>query len=256
MEPLLFSFVLVLSRVGAFVSVLPVLGGPTTPRTVKTGLAVALAAFHISTALEAGRLPAGPLVTAARLSWLACGLLVGREAVLGALLGYALGLVLLPVQVAGDYLAQEMGLSLGRLSDPGAGVSSTVLTQLLEALTVLLLLGMNVHHVFLACLYGSFVHHPVGGAFVAPGAAALTDGLARSQEWGLLLAAPLGAVLFLTTTSLALMIRAAPHMNLFSIGFSVRVSVGLGGAFLLLPGFVRAAMAVLGCFNGLLRGLV
>ena len=88
----------VLARVGAFVAVLPILDGAKAPRSVKTGLVLALTSFLI---LQVGVASPALLARAASLSWLECVLILAREAILGAFLGYALGLVLLPVKIAG-----------------------------------------------------------------------------------------------------------------------------------------------------------
>ena len=98
--------------------------------------------------------------------------------------------------------------------------------------------------------------YPIGAAFAPPPVDDLVTSLARSHEWGLSLAAPLGGALFITSIVLALMSRAVPQMNLFSVGFSLRVAVGLGGMYLLLPDFVRGIVHVFGQYAGLLRGLV
>ena len=42
----------------------------------------------------------------------------GRALMIGGLLGLAFGIFIYPLQIAGSYLAQEMGLSIASLSDP------------------------------------------------------------------------------------------------------------------------------------------
>ena len=49
-----------------------------------------------------------------------------------------------------------------------------------------------------------------------------------AEEGGLLLAAPVALCLSLTTVVLVLMTRAAPQLNLYSVGFPLRVLVCLG----------------------------
>lgn len=252
-DALALTFGFVLARVGAFVAVLPILDGAKAPRSVKTGLVLALTLFHI---LHEG--VAGPelLVRASQLSWLGCGLILVREAILGAFLGYALGLVLLPVQVAGHYLGQEMGLAMGQLLGPMSPNPSTAISTFLELLATMLLLGLDGHHLFLSTFHETYARFPIGAAFVTPPVDDLVTGLSRSQEWGLSLAAPLAGALFITSIVLAVMSRAVPQLSLFSVGFSLRVAVGLGGAYLLLPDFVRGVVQMFGRSSGLLRGLV
>ena len=57
----------------------------------------------------------------------------------------------------------------------------------------------------------------------------------RSGLIELMLAAPLALTLFLLTVGLALLTRAAPQLNLYSVGLPVQVLAGLGGLLLLAP---------------------
>jgi flagellar biosynthetic protein FliR len=237
------SFVLILTRVGAFVALLPQFGGVRVPRMVKVGLAVALAVLWFGSfgpPLEALQ-DEGPGP-----SWPALILAVGREMVLGGVLGYACGLLLVPARVAGEFVAQEMGLTLGAIADPTSGASGAVLTQLFEAAAVALFFTLDIHHVFLAALHATFERWPVGGGLGALPVGRLVDGAAAAQEWGVLLAMPLLACLLLTTVVLGLLTRAAPQMNLFSVGFALRVGVGLCAAYLLLPELGAALVGILG----------
>ena len=63
----------------------------------------------------------------------------------------------------------------------------------------------------------------------------IVEGTATAHEWGLVLAAPVAICLFLTTIVLALLAKTSPQMNLFSIGFALRLGVGLVAAFLFFP---------------------
>jgi flagellar biosynthetic protein FliR len=253
-ETMVLSFSLILARVGAFVSVLPLLGAGGTPRTVKAGLSAALAVMYF---LILGR-SAVPesLAGAGTVSWLAFAVVLLKEALLGAFLGYAMGLVLLPVQIAGDYLGQEMGLALAAQADPTATNPSLVISQVFQMLAGVLFLGLDGHHLFFAALHGTFLRIPVGGWSGLSAAGPMVTGLASAQEWGLMLAAPVGAILFLTSVVLALLTRVAPQMNLFSIGFGLRVGIGLAATFLLLPNFVSALVRTIAHVSALLERLV
>jgi flagellar biosynthetic protein FliR len=260
MESLILSFTLILARTGTFVAVLPLLGGNATPRTIKIGLAAGLAVMYFLF-LSGSATP--PVFAEMRpVSWLFFGVAVGKESLIGALLGYLMGLVLLPVRIAGDYLGQEMGLALAAQADPSATNPSLVVSQLFQMLAALLFFGLNGHHLFLAALHGTFLYSPVGGPGLAAtlrmgtSAAQLTAGLSSAQEWGILLAAPVGALLLLSSIVLALITRAAPQMNLFSIGFGLRIVIGLAGLLVLMPEFLKALVRCLAHMSSLLERLV
>lgn len=227
------AFTLILVRVSTFVAVMPLFGGRNLPRMVKIGLSVALTVMWFG---AFAAYPTDPmLVMATDIHWLAFGVAIGREVIFGALLGYALGLLLLPARIAGSYIAQEMGLTLASLSDPTTQEQVTVLGQLFESLGILLFFSLNIHHVILGALHLTFERMPIGGPLVNLPLAALPDTVGQVHEWGLLIAAPVGICLFLTVIVLALMMRTAPQLNLFAIGLPLRLVVGFGAALFFLP---------------------
>jgi flagellar biosynthetic protein FliR len=211
---------------------------------VKAGWALILTIFWCGSwdALLSNSLLAQPMPVV----WVTYALALGREAILGAVLGYALGLLLVPARIAGEYLGQEMGLTLGSLSDPGADHSATVMGQIFEMFGTLIFLGLDGHHVFLMALRGTFAHWPIGGALAGLPVNDLVSGAAAAQEWGLVLAAPLAVCLFLTAVVLSLMARAVPQLNILTIGFPLRIGVGLVAAILLLPNLGAALVSIFG----------
>jgi flagellar biosynthetic protein FliR len=247
-------FSLILTRVGAFVGVLPLFGGVNVPRLVKAGLAFALATVWF------GNVCAGPpaqlLALPLETSWFGYGVAVGREAVLGALLGYAFGLFQVPARVCGEFLTEELGLSFGAFINPTGTGTESALTQILDALGVLLFLGLDGHHLFLSALDATFARYPVGAGLPNVPVQHLVAGAALTIEWGLALAMPVAVSLFVVTFMLALMARAAPQINLFTVGFPLRLASGLILVFLFLPNLLHSLVNALGRFGELLTRLV
>lgn len=243
---------LVLVRIGAFVTFLPLFGGQAVPRLVKIGMVLSLSVFWVPEVAAQGLqrwmfAPPG---------WAIFVLIVGKEALLGAVLGYAFGLFLLPARIAGEYLTQELGLSFGNLVDPGSGVSGGAITLFLDMTSALLFLVLDIHHVLLAVFHATFTLYPLGGPAVqlSPENAVVAAQLV--QHWGLSLIAPVGLTLFLTTIILALMARSSPQMNMFAVGFPLRILVGLLALLLLLPGIIAAMTAAFDQTEAMLRHLV
>lgn len=253
-ETTVLAFSLILARTAAFVGVLPMFGTISTPRTVKIGLSAALAVMYLL--LLGGSAVPESLAQEGAVSWLSYGLVLLKETLLGAFLGYAMSLVLLPVQIAGEYLGQEMGLAMAAQADPMAGNPSIVVTQLFQMLAGVLFLTLDGHHLFLAALHSTFLRIPLGGWTGLSAVGPMTTGLAAAQEYGLMLAAPIGAMLFLTSVVLAFMTRTSPQMNVFSLGFALRIGLGLGGMLLLMPDFVNAVVRTVARMSEILERLV
>lgn len=245
------TMALILARVSAFLTLAPVLGGRAVPKLVKMSLALALSSFWFT---SSGAAQAQAIITLNQSPWLGLVLAVAREAVVGAVLGYVFGLFLTPFRIAGEYIAQEMGLTLGSINDPTRSQPSTVLGQFFEMMGILLLLSQNVHHLFLGMLHRTFATQPLGGSFLPVPVGAQLQALSSATEWGLLLAAPVGCCLFLTSLLLALLTRAAPQLNLMAAGFALRVLAGIVALLMLWPDLVPWMLSVLHRSTSLLTG--
>lgn len=230
------AFTLILIRVATFVAVLPLLGRRHVPAMVKIGLALSLSMMWFGRfGMAATTLPSTdmPLVGYA--------LAIGREFLFGAGLGFAFGLFLVPVQIAGSYIAQEMGLTLATMTDPNTGATSSVTSQLFEALGIMMFFALDIHHVLFSALHASFLRFPIGTADVTHLASVMPAAVADASQWGLLIAAPMGICLFVTSIGMALMMRAAPQFNLFSVGLSLRLSVAIVASVIFLPEMLSVA---------------
>lgn len=175
---------------------------------------------------------------------------------LGALLGYAFGLFQVPARVCGEFLTEELGLSFGAFLDPTGTGNVSALTQILDALGILLFLGLDGHHLFLAALDMTFTRYPVGGPLPDVPVQNLVAGASLTIRWGLVLAMPVAIALFVVTFVLAVMTRAAPQINLFTVGFPLRLGAGLVLLFLLLPNLLHSLVNALERFGELLARLV
>jgi flagellar biosynthetic protein FliR len=253
-ESLVTTFVLVLARVGTFVAIMPFFGGAGLPRSVKAGLTMALTLFWYG---SLDKVPAVDLTNkTVAAQWVVFLIVVGREALLGASLAFALGLFLAPIRVAGEYLGEEMGLIVSPFIDPASPNVAGAVTQMFEAIGVLVFLGIDGHHLFFAILNSTFHHLPVGQPIHLPSVGLVVDSVASVQELGLLLIAPVGMCLFLTSIVLALMAKVAPQLNIFSVGFALRALVGLATLWLFAPNLIAGMIAIFGRISELLGRLV
>jgi flagellar biosynthetic protein FliR len=231
---------LLLARLGAFVGVMPLFGA-RTPRTVRVGFVMALAGFYLSTVPP--KMSAEAAGAAAEIESVRYALALVREGLIGAAMGFAFGLFLIPARVAGEFVTTQVGLNVAQQQGPTGNDAAGALTTIFETTAALVFLVADGHHVVLAALHGSFATFPLGGTNVPEAGPAIT-GLAAAYEMGLSLAAPLGACLFLLAVTLAITARAAPQLNIYSVGFSLQVLVVLFGGLFLLPEMVLTMGAI------------
>ncbi|MEQ9408613.1 MAG: flagellar biosynthetic protein FliR [Fuerstiella sp.] len=239
LEALIIACGLVLMRCAAFVAFLPPVAGRTIPATVKIGLAVALTIvlaprFAGATALELMVSISGPN------SWLKLVWLAGRESMLGAALAWLFGLCLVPVRIAGAWIAQEMGLTMAQLTSATDDQQSNVVSQAFEALGVLLFFGMNLHHTMFLTLGSSLATRPVAAAWSMPTWDQVMYAVTRVEHQGFLIIAPIGILMFCVTVTLLVTMRTAPQFNFMTYGMTLRLVVGMGGLLLFFPDFCMA----------------
>ena len=72
----------------------------------------------------------------------------------------------------------------------------------------------------------------------------------------MLLAAPIAGCLFLLAITLAVMARAAPQLNIYSVGFTLQVLVVLFGGLFLLPEFVLTLNVIIAKLGAMLPSVV
>ena len=124
------SFMLVLSRVSAFIGFFPLFGQHQIPVMVKAGLATALTVFWY------GTIPVSPYL-GQEISTLLAVLLIAQEVGIGLLLAMMLGFLLLPARIAGSYIGQEIGISMEPVTNSGSE-QSTMMASIFESLAILL----------------------------------------------------------------------------------------------------------------------
>lgn len=144
-----------------------------------------------------------------------------NQILIGVLMGFILQVVTAAVVVAGQAVANAMGLSMATMVDPGLG-NVPLVSQFLLIIATLIFLGVGGHMLIIGIVLRSFETFPVGVAFVTG------DNLAAVIEWsamiflgGVLLALPVMVALLLVNTGVGVITRAAPSLNIFAVGFPV-----------------------------------
>jgi flagellar biosynthetic protein FliR len=226
-------FMYPLARILAVVATAPVFNnaGLSPQLRLVAGLAISLAI--------APALPAMPLVPPG--SWQGIAVL-GQQILIGSLIGFTLNIVFTMVDIAGELIGLQMGLSFASFYDPQSGSQSPVISNFLGILTTLLFLAMNGHLLTLSVLAESFTLLPVSATpFAAKGLGVLLAWSSSIFSAGLMLALPLIAALLIANISLGVLGRIAPQLNIFAVGFPVTMISGFSVLMLSLP-YMGAAL--------------
>lgn len=233
LEQQVYTFVLILARVSAFIGFLPLFGQRQLPRLVKAGMSTALTLFWFAS------LPAEHFVTS-DISTLTAVLLVAKEIGIGFVLAGLIGAMFVPAKIAGAYIGQEIGLSLASVTSPGTSDSSTLVTTVFETLAILLFFGLNLHHFIIVFLHVSLVQLAGKINLTDLPTELLVQSTSGLSKYGLLIIGPVGICMFVLVTGLALLNKAAPSLNLFSVGMSVRSGMGIVCMVIFMPVILKA----------------
>ncbi|WLG97309.1 flagellar type III secretion system protein FliR [Pseudomonas sp. Z1-14] len=212
------SFILPLFRVTAVLMSMPVFGTTLVPGRVRLYLAVAI------TVVIAPGLPPMPPVNALDLSAL---MLVAEQILIGVLLGFSLQLFFQAFVVAGQIISIQMGMAFASMIDPTNGVNTAVIGQFLTMLVTLLFLAMNGHLVVFEVLTESFTTMPVGSAMLVNHFWDIAGKLGWVLGAAMLLVLPAITALLVVNIAFGVMTRAAPQLNIFSIGFPLTLVLGM-----------------------------
>ncbi len=213
---LIVAFSLVLTRMAAFVAVSP-FPGPWVPARVRIALALFLA-LVVAPHVGPSRIEPGPALV----------LPLFGEVLVGVVIGFVLRLALVAADMLGSALAQALSLTFAASYDPQSASQTDPLSHLVTMMASLVAIGTGAHRVVLGALLASVEalppgHVPPAGVFLLP----LVDWLARSVEHGFALAVPVVAVCLVVQLAVALVSRAAPQLQIFSVGITITIASGV-----------------------------
>jgi flagellar biosynthesis protein FliR len=176
-------------------------------------------------------------------------LAVLREVLVGLSIGFAIRLLFMAVQAAGEIISFQTGFAFARVVDPFSSGQSAVLEQFQYMLGIMIFFSVDAHHIVVRGLYASFKELPLGAATFGGGLFNyFIVATGRIFSLGLKFGAPLVVALFLIELALGLLSRMIPTMNIFVEGLPVKVFVSLSVLSLAL-GFMAPALTSL--FRGL-----
>ncbi|MBL6987861.1 MAG: flagellar biosynthetic protein FliR [Methylobacter sp.] len=168
------------------------------------------------------------------------------QTMIGLVSGFIVQLVFAAVIFAGQAIALSMGLGFSTMVDPQSGQQVPVISQIYTIITTLVFISLNGHLLLIQMLLDSFKTLPIG-----------IDGIDKAGIWsiivwsgrlfagGLLLAMPVMASLLLVNVIFGVAARAAPQLQVFSVGFPVTLMLGMLLVWKTLPDVVEQFSGIL-----------
>jgi flagellar biosynthetic protein FliR len=207
-------------RIAAMLMVMVVVGSRTTPTRIRLFYALTIT-FAV--------LPVIPAATAdIELFSFASAVVILQQILIGIAIGTVSIFVIQTFVVAGQVIAMQTSLGFASMADPANGQSSPVVGQFYVLLVTLLFLTLDGHLLMIEMIVKSFDTLPVS-----------MDGLLAADYrkvagwFSLMFRAALAfsiasmVAMLLVNLSFGIMTKAAPQLNIFSLGFSVSMVFGL-----------------------------
>ncbi len=243
------GIVLAFFRIGSALFLMPVFGYLGVPTHVKIGTAFIFAV--VLGPYASSQLASAPTGIAAIAS-IAIG-----EIMVGIVFGSVTMLVLIGAEFAGSIIGLQMGFGIVNVIDPQSGEQISIIGRLEYLVALMIFISLDLHQNMLVILRGTFDLIPLGGVL-------FTDAIAVNygQLTGLVfvaavkLAAPITAILLLSEMSLGFIARTMPQMNVFIVGFPLKIGLGLFGLAVSWPLFVYVISKVFQMFEGELQTII
>jgi flagellar biosynthetic protein FliR len=173
-------------------------------------------------------------------SWVGLSILA-RQVLIGVLLGFSLRIAFSAVDMAGQLIGLQMGLSFAIFYDPLNASQTPVVAEFFGLMALLIFLALDGHLLSLSLLARSFTLLPVSANPLGPNAySAFLAWGATIFSAGLLLSLPLIAALLIANIAMGVLSRVAPQLNLFAVGFPVTIVSGFLVTVIALPYFAAA----------------
>jgi flagellar biosynthetic protein FliR len=236
------AFILIFARIGTMVMLLPAIGESSVPARMRLTLALVLTAIllPLHRADYAVDLSAwGPLLV-----------LLGKELLIGFVLGLTARLAISALQVAGTVVAQQLGLGFVTAVDPTQGQQGVIVGNFLTVLAITMIFATDMHHMVIAALNDSYrLFRP--GDIPIPGdiAELITRTVAAAFRVGIQLAAPFLVFGILFNLGLGVLARLMPQMQVYFVALPLSIMLGLAL-------LVLVVGAMMGSFLDYLQGVL
>lgn len=211
---------LVMVRFSGLIVSAPILGSANFPIAGKVGLSF-FSALLVTPALaqQPETLPSGMLAFAV----LGLG-----ELAIGLTIGFMLTIIFAAIQIAGQIMDMLTGFALINVFNPALETQVPIFGFFYFLIAALYLLVTGGHRLMLLGLSESFKAVPLGGFILEPALLRDIATLGGSMfYYGLIIAAPVAAAMFLAYVTLGLLSRVVPQIQLFVVGFPITIAAGL-----------------------------
>ena len=216
-----YFYLLIFSRVGAMLMLIPALGETAIPARMRLGFALAMSAVLYP--LISSQLPALPTTLPEIV------VVVLHEIAVGLILGAIARLAVSGTQAAGAVIASSSGLSVAQAADPTNGdMQGALIGAFLSFLGITLIFATDLHHVALSAIHDSYmIFTPKEPLMFGDAAQTVVDTVAGAFVIGVQMSAPFIVFGLVFNLGMGILSRLMPQLQVFFIAMPATVGVGL-----------------------------
>ena len=216
-----FLYLLMFSRIGAILMLMPALGEDMIPLRMR--LSFALAFTLVLYPLLSPSLPSMPEDVMAIVG------LIFHELAIGIILGAIVRISVMATQVAGAIIAFQTGLSSAMAADPTqVGMQGAVFGSFLSFLGMVLIFATDLHHVALAATYDSYMVFPLDAPLMFDDAAQLAiRTVASAFSVGIQMSAPFIVFGLVFNLGAGILARLMPALQVYFLLMPANIIIGL-----------------------------
>lgn len=212
-------YFLILIRISSIMLICPIFSIKHIPGLVKIGfsMAISLLIFPLYSSVVLNIRNMIDLV-----------MYIGNEILIGLMIGYVTLLIFNSIRMAGSLIDFNIGFSMSQYYDSSTNSVSSNIEKLFNMIAILLFITLDFHHTIISGVLYSFNVFKLGHIVnIDKVSIILFDLFKVSVYTGIKIAAPIIFILFLTDFILGLIARSVPQINVFLLGMSLKVLVGL-----------------------------
>src|SRR5690625_187229 len=211
------AFLLIFSRMIAFIATVPIFSYRNIPNPFKIGLALFISLILVVT-LDAPELSLDLMYV----------ILIFKEVLVGLIIGLVATLILTVVQIAGGFIDFKMGFAIANVMDPQTGAQSPIIGQYFYTFALLFLIAVDGHHLLLNGVISSFEFIGLDQLIHFFSQNYITAVVGMFSQMFLIafqMAVPIVGSLFLVDVALGIIARTVPQLNVFVVGIPLKITV-------------------------------
>ena len=161
-----------------------------------------------------------------------------QQILIGVAMGFSMRLIFSAFEMAGDLLGLQIGLAFAQFIDPNRGGQTPLLGSFLGVLASLVFFAIDGHLLVIAAVVQSFELVPISANLTVINPQHIASAGSIMFMLALQIALPVLTAILICNIVMGILARAAPQLNIMSIGFSITIIMGLWVLWVSLPHFI------------------